>query len=310
MSPVAVPEHRVGKCWAAQKLGHFVDAAGYARFVAAYQAGMAQLPQTARSFDVPTRLGSVRAYRFGAGGGVPLLLLTGRGGSTPLWRANLTSLLSRRSVYCIDLLGEPGMSVQDKPITGPQDHADWLEDVMAGLRLGAVHVVGLSIGGWAAVNHAIRYPGRVRSLVLLDPALTFAPLTWKMVLVSLGSVIPGTPQAIRNRLLSWSAGGAQVDESIPEAALISAAARDFRICLPSPKVFSDKQLRRLSMPVLTVIAGRTIVHDAQRAAQRARSVVPDNRVNVWPDASYALNGEFPERISELTHEFLDTVEAA
>lgn len=204
MSPVAVPEHRVGKHWAVQKLGHFVDASGYARFVAAYRAGMARLPQIARSFDVPTRLGSVRAYRFGACGGVPLLLLTGRGGSTPLWRANLTSLLSRRSVYCIDLLGEPGMSVQDKPITGPQDHADWLEDVMAGLNLGAVHVVGLSIGGWAAVNHAIRYPCRVRSLVLLDPALTFAPLTWKMVLVSLGSVIPGTPQAIRNRLLSWS----------------------------------------------------------------------------------------------------------
>lgn len=204
MSPVAVPEHRVGKHWAAQKLGHFIDAAGYARFVAAYRAGMAQLPPITGSFDVPTRLGSVRVYRFGAGSGVPLLLLTGRGGSTPLWRANLTSLLSRRSVYCIDLLGEPGMSVQDKPITGPQDHADWLEGVLAGLNLGAVHVMGLSIGGWAAVNHAIRYPGRVRSLVLLDPALTFAPLTWKMVLVSLGSVIPGTPQAIRNRLLSWS----------------------------------------------------------------------------------------------------------
>lgn len=202
------------------------------------------------------------------------------------------------------------MSVQDKPITGPQDHAAWLEEAIAGLNLDSVHVLGLSIGGWAAVNHASRYPDRVRSLTLLDPALTFAPLTWKMIVVSLGVVIPGVPQQIRDRLLSWSAGGASVDESIPEAALISAAARDFRICLPTPKMFSDSQLRDLSMPASAIIAGRTIVHNPERAARRARTMVPDSRVQVWPDASHALNGEFPERISEVTHKFLDAVEAA
>lgn len=36
----------------------------------------------------------------------------GRNASTPMWRANLASLIARRSVYNLDLLGEAGMSVQ------------------------------------------------------------------------------------------------------------------------------------------------------------------------------------------------------
>ena len=33
----------------------------------------------------------------------------------------------------VDLLGEAGMSVQEKPITGPDDEAQWLDETLAGL---------------------------------------------------------------------------------------------------------------------------------------------------------------------------------
>ncbi|MUM18154.1 alpha/beta fold hydrolase [Mycobacterium sp. CBMA271] len=310
MNPVEVPEHRIGKHWAAEKLGHFRDKAAFGRFVQAYQRGMNDLPAPVFSADVDTRFGMVRVYRFGSAAGAPLVLLPGRNASTPLWRANLASLVARRSVYTLDLLGEAGMSVQRKAIADAEDQAAWLEDALDELDLDRVHVLGLSIGGWNAVNHAVRYPNRLASLTLLDPAMTFAPVTWKMLVVSLGSIIPGMPQWLRNRLLSWISGGEPVDESVPEATLISSGMRDFAMYLPTPRPFDDEQLRGLRVPTLAVIAGRSIVHRPARAAARAQELLPCARVEVWDDASHALNGEFPERISDATHRFLDDIDGA
>lgn len=310
MNSVAIPEHRVGKRWATERLGYFTDDAAFGRFVRAYLRGMDELPTVGSIADVDTRLGTVRAYRFGSAPGTPLVLLPGRNASTPMWRANLVSLIARRSVYTLDLLGEAGMSVQHKVIADAADQAAWLEDALDGLGLDRVHLLGLSIGGWHAVNYAIRYPDRLASVTLLDPAMTFARITWKMIVVSLGSVIPAMPQWIRNRLLGWISGGAPVDGCAPEAALISSGMRDFAMFLPAPRPFDDAQLRGLRVPVLVVIAGRSIVHHPGRAAARARALVPQARIETWSDASHALNGEFPERISAVTHEFLDAVEAA
>jgi pimeloyl-ACP methyl ester carboxylesterase len=39
-----------------------------------------------------------------------------------------------------------------------------------------------------------------------------------------------------------------------------------------------------------------------RAATTARSI-PGAQVEVWPEASHAINGEFPERISQRFAEF-------
>lgn len=308
MNSVAVPVPRVGKHWAAEKVGHFADAAAFDRFLRAYLRGMDDLPAVISSVDIGTRLGTVRAYRFGSAPGIPLVLLPGRNASTPMWRANLASLITRRTVYTLDLLGEAGMSVQHKAIAGAEDQAAWLEDALAGLELDRVHMLGLSIGGWNAVNHAVRYPKRLASLTLLDPAMTFAPVTWKMLVVSLGAVIPGMPQWLRNRLLSWISGGVPVDESVPEAALISSGMRDFAMYLPTPHPFTDEQLHGLRLPVLAVIAGRSIVHRPERAADRAQLLLPHAQVQRWSDASHALNGEFPDRISAATHQFLDDID--
>jgi pimeloyl-ACP methyl ester carboxylesterase len=64
-----------------------------------------------------------------------------------MWRVNIPALLEHRTVIGIDLLGEAGMSVQDKPITGPDDEAHWLDDTLAGLGLDRAHLLGVSIGG-------------------------------------------------------------------------------------------------------------------------------------------------------------------
>jgi pimeloyl-ACP methyl ester carboxylesterase len=316
---LAVPDVRIAPV--AEKIGHFRSAAAFEHFRAAYRAGMAGLPPFSELIDVPTSFGTVRAYRFdgpaGSGGQErsdpgeksrpPVLMLQGRNASTPVWRANLPGVLNGRTAYCIDLLGEAGLSVQDRPITGPDDQAQWLDETLAGLGLDAIHLMGVSIGGWTATNCAVRRPGRVTSLTLLDPAMTFAPIPVKTALVSVGLFAPGVPEALRRRVLRWIAGGADADDSVPEAALIAAGSSDFVLRSAMPKLFTDDQLRSLDIPVLAFIAGRSVIHDAKRAAARARNLLPDGKVEYWADASHAINGEYPDEIAEESQRFWDDV---
>jgi pimeloyl-ACP methyl ester carboxylesterase len=134
-----VPRHNVG---------HFKGEPARAHYLSIYQAAMAELPPSEPT-DVPTSFGTVRAYRFDGPPSAlysPVVVLPGRNASTPMWRVNMPALLEHRSVIGIDLLGEAGMSVQDKPITGPDDEAQWLDDALAGLGLDRVHLMGCRSG--------------------------------------------------------------------------------------------------------------------------------------------------------------------
>lgn len=277
--------------------------------MAVYDAAMADLPAH-ETMDAATSFGTVRAYRFeGPGGRAPVVLLPGRNASTPMWAGNIPSLMRRRTIISVDLLGEAGMSVQDEPLGDAEDEARWLDDALAGLGLDAVHLLGVSIGGWTATNCAIHRCNRMASVTLLDPVMTFARVPLKAILASLLLFPAGVPTALRQRVLSWISGGADADESVSEAALISAAAKEFVIAKPMPKLFTDDQLRSLSLPVLALIAGRSVMLDPAVASARARSLLPRGQVEVWPEASHAINGEYAEEIAQRAHLFWDEVDA-
>ena len=226
-----------------------------------------------------------------------------------MYAVNLPPLLEQRTVYSVDLLGEAGLSVQNQRLTGPDDQAQWLDETLAGLGLDRVHLLGVSIGGWTATNAAVRRPGRASSLTLLDPAMTFATIPAKAMLASIFMYLPGVPDVVLRRVLRWIAGGADVDDSLPEAALISAGSTDFMLRSPMPKLFTDDQLRSLDIPVLALIAGRSVIHDAARAAARARNLLPRGQVELWADASHAINGEYPAEIAERAGAFWDEVDS-
>ncbi|MFB1295430.1 alpha/beta fold hydrolase [Mycobacterium sp. pW049] len=258
---------------------------------------MEALPAVDETYDVPTSFGTVRVYRFDGPGGRPVVLLPGRNASTPMWADNLPGLLAHRTVFAADLLGEPGLSVQQRPIAGAEDQAQWFGEMLDGLALGGPHLMGVSFGGWAAANFAVRRPGRASSLTLLDPAMTFAPIAFRMLLASIPMGVPGAPERYRRWVLRWISGGAELDEYDPVAALIDSGTRDYVLRQPVPARFTDDQLRSLDVPVLALLAGRSVIHDARRAAETARKLLPRGRVEVWPEASHAISGEYPTEIA-------------
>lgn len=112
----------------------------------------------------------VRAYSYGTGDEVLFLLNGGPGLPCDYLRdphLPLADLGFRVVVH--DQLGTGQSDHPDDPAlwTLPR-YVDEVEAVLAALDLKRVHFLGHSWGGWCGIDYALKYPGRIASMILAD----------------------------------------------------------------------------------------------------------------------------------------------
>jgi pimeloyl-ACP methyl ester carboxylesterase len=115
----------------------------------------------------------VRVRYLRAGSGPPLLLLHGFLGYSFSWRHNLVPLSKIATVYAPDLPGT-GYSERVEDIdTDLEVRAEHMLRFMDAMGMDRTDILGTSLGGALAVMLTVlcekKQPGRVRSLVLVDP---------------------------------------------------------------------------------------------------------------------------------------------
>jgi pimeloyl-ACP methyl ester carboxylesterase len=293
------------------KLGGFRTEAGRDAYLLAYARAMALLPPPAGSREVETDFGVVKTYQWTGTRerAAPLFLLPGRSSGTPMWADNLPGLLaSGRTVIAVDALGDAGLSVQSAPLRSFADQAVWMDQVLGRLGVQRVHSVGHSFGGAMAACHALRHPGRIASLALLEPVFTFAwppvsTLLWTTLLT-----IPA-PRRWRERALAEIGGVdvAEVRRATPMSEMIATGAATFRAALPIPKVLSDAELRSLPGHTYVAIAERKSLAGGRKAADRARAV-PGGRAEIWPGTTHSLPMQVADRLAARLARHWDAVD--
>lgn len=112
-----------------------------------------------------------------ATGGIPVLVLHGLLGSSRNWMAAGKALAASHRVLAADLRNH-GESPHLRPMDYPAMAAD-VFGLLDKLRLPAVHLIGHSMGGKAAMLLACRFPDRVRSLTVVDIAPRAYPPRWE-----------------------------------------------------------------------------------------------------------------------------------
>ncbi|SFO53002.1 Pimeloyl-ACP methyl ester carboxylesterase [Pseudonocardia ammonioxydans] len=297
-------------------VGHWRSEAARAEYERLYARAMELLPPPADTADVRTGFGTVRTYTFepavtdpSYAGRAPLLLLPGFGGPAQTWYASVEELATERRVIVIDTLGMPGASVQDRPITSSREQAAWLHDVVTGLGLDRVHLVGFSFGGLNAVHYARYHPDRVAGLCLLDPAYVFAPVRPAFLVGGFAAMLPLVPDAYARWYTRWISGGSDAAATSPLAALLDHGRRHYATVLPVPEQLTDRELATITTPTWAVLAGRSVVHDPA-AALAAAAAMPDLTIRVEPGASHALHIEHRATLNREILEFTAAQEAA
>jgi pimeloyl-ACP methyl ester carboxylesterase len=131
---------------------------------------------TAETID--TAVGSIEVHRGGQGGPVPLVYLHSAQGEVP-GMAMLEELAGTRQVVA-PLFPGFGASEGLEHIDDIEDAVFHVLDVLDRLGLPRCDVVGLSLGGWMAAELSVRWPDRVRRMVLVNPVGLYvdgAPIT-------------------------------------------------------------------------------------------------------------------------------------
>lgn len=289
------------------RVGHFTGHAGRTEFQRRYAEAMALLPEPDLLTDVNTPFGTVRTLRFGPPSDAPFVIVPGMGAPASLWAANIAGLAAHRTVFALDAFGGPGASMQRVPIRTTADQVHWLRAFLDAGGLPSVHLVGTSLGAWHALLLAARAPGRLASLALVEPTHTLARIPPSVALASLGASASG-PEWLRRRFLTLTGGRPGADD--PVSRLVETGMRTFSPALPAPAYPGDDDLRAVRVPVLALLGGRSVMHDAARARARAERLLPDVRVEVWPEASHALPVEYPEATVERLVAHAEAVDAA
>jgi pimeloyl-ACP methyl ester carboxylesterase len=245
-------------------------------------------PVENQQLKVPTREGETFIVACGSESAPPLLLLHGSMANSSMWMSDIASWAAHFRVYAVDVIGDAGLSAPSRPPLASEAHALWLDDVMQGLSLTSTSMIGVSLGGWLALDYATRRPERVESLVVVCPGgvgrqkigIVFKTIPLRM----LGKW--GTRKAAEIVL-----GRVPADPS-PAAQyfvrFMSLIHKNFRARMVKLPIFSDPALQRLSMPVMAIVGGKDVLMDSAETKQRLERNVKDAEVRYYPEEGHFI----------------------
>jgi pimeloyl-ACP methyl ester carboxylesterase len=180
--------------------------------------------------------------------------------------------------------------------------------VLAALRLDRVHIVGLSYGGWLALNQAHRSSNGIASVTSVDPVGALGrPKTSFMIRILPDSLMAmaGSEKAL-HRLLGRLNNGAVPAQPLLDLSV--AGLRTFVAKQPFPKRMSNDELRSINVPTLLLLCEYSPVNDAPRAAARAHRCISEIDVEVVSNSGHLLPIEHPEQFTRRVLSFIDDLD--
>ncbi len=262
--------------------------AGGRRLIEAYRTMLAAWPVPCEQLTLKTSQGETFVVVSGDKSAPPLLLLHGAGANSLVWFRDIAAWSAHFRVFAVDTIGEPGLSAPSRPPLRSNKYARWLCEVMDGLSLTRASVVGVSLGGWMALDFATRCPERVSRLALLCPGgvgrqrLSFLlKASWLLLLGERG----------RRKTLVLALGPAAKEMTPQALAYVLAVSKEFKPRASKLPVFRDNVLRRLVMPVLLIVGERDAMLDSAETISRLKRTAPKLEARALPEAGHLILGQ-------------------
>lgn len=141
----------------------------------------------------------VRLEVLRAGAGDPVLLLPGFGSDVSAFASQTRKLIETHRVIGVN---PRGVGLSDAPQQPQYDVATAAADAGA-LLSEATHVVGASLGAAVAIELALRFPERVRSLTLITPFVAASPRLRAVLEAWCQVAAQARPETVASTLMPW-----------------------------------------------------------------------------------------------------------
>lgn len=258
-----------------------------------------------------------------AGEGSPLVLMHGGGGHAEAYGRNIARLAKNHRVIAMDFLWH-GYSSKPKFRTG-----NWLEqfseqvlDMLDSMDVQKASLEGESLGGWVAIDLALRHPERVDKIILNTAwGCKFDPKHVHEAAADLESLRTTSLDALNNpekgkirKRMEWLMAPEKVTDEIvdirysiwtmPET---NAALKEYYEQLFSPStegyLFDETAIKRISAPTLILWTDKNPLHGVD-AARRLEQLIEGSRCYIIENAAHWPQWEHPEEHDRVVLEFL------
>jgi pimeloyl-ACP methyl ester carboxylesterase len=269
-----------------------------AKLMAMDDEALRRWPTRVERLFVATRYGRTHVVASGDPGSPPLVLLHPMGIAAFAWSSIAGELSKAHRLYALDTIGDIGCSELTDPKRTPKtgrDYTNWLADVYQALGLTRADVVAGSMGGWIAMNLAIRAPQRVRRLVLLGPmGLPSWPVTLRVFAPILTVMVRPTEANIARVTAHVLGNGERVNRELAPWMRINM--RECKSLNGWPLPIPARKLRRIKAPTLAILGGQDGLVLSANAAARALRNIASCELEVLPHAGHLMHIDEPERV--------------
>lgn len=255
-----------------------------------YRALLDTWPVPYKSKHISTEYGSTFVIESGLEDNPPLLLLHGSVSNSLSWMGDVEWLCKTHRVFAVDIIGEAGFSDPSRPAYERGAYADWLGELSTSLGYSELAVVGMSLGGWMALDFATRHPERVTRLGLIctsgivRESRTFVfKAVFYMLLGEWG----------KRRILAMVNGGKEPDsQGMADAfEFFGLVGEHFRPRTGKLPIFADAVLTKLTMPVLAIAGEKDALIPAQPTLSRLSGIAPNVTVVLLPDTGHIITNQ-------------------
>ncbi len=239
-----------------------------------------------------------------AGQGEPVVVIHGGGGDARTWNRNIEELAEKYTVYAPDLPGYGGSEPLDGSYYIPE-LVEFVEKFAESLGLKYFYLVGHSLGGGIALNFALKFPDKIKKLVLISSLCLGSEIAFWVRLFSIPAII----KSIGHIFMAVMKGVKWVAEQLNPARYIMALSPAAVTVGGSITTFHaqtlvlEKRLPEIKMPTLLVWGARDPIVPVMQA-YRAAKVIPDCRIEVFKNRGHNVHRDELKKFSSLLFNFL------
>ena len=239
-----------------------------------------------------------------AGQGEPLVAIHGGGGDARTWRRNISELSAKYTVYAPDLPGYGGSQPLSDKYYIPE-LSDFVEKFTVALGLEKFSLVGHSLGGGVALDYALKFPTKIKKLVLVSSLCLGGEINFWIRFCALPGLMRSLGAIFKFgfKCAKWLVNHLNPAKYIlplsPAFMTVGGNITNFH----RQTLVLEQRLSEVKMPTLLVWGGRDPVVPVKQA-YRAAKVIPDCRVEVFKNRGHNVHRDELKKFSSIVTDFL------
>lgn len=261
----------------------FKSEEGRRKILSHYSRSLGAVAFSCRERYVGTSYGKTYVLEAGDPKDPPVVLIHGSCSNSAAWYGDIPALSEGYNVFSVDIVGDAGNSEENRLDQRTEEFENWLKEVVDGLGLKKVVLIGNSLGAWISLRFAAANPERVEKLVLIAPS-GIAPTSASFVVKTILYLMMG---AKGRRALNKMIFG---NDEIPAEVLnfTQLIGENFNPLTGAMPTLTDEQMRKLTMPLLFIAGEKDTLTNAIKAAERLRRLIPGAEIHVIENNSHVI----------------------